>query len=200
VIKHSSSDQFAEGLVYRAVPSPGTALKSGRPVTIWVSTGKPTFVVPYVVGTSLSRAKRVLAAAHLKLVAKSIASAKYKAGRITHQSPMRGGRLPAGGTMTLWVSTGPAKLLVPDVRGESAQQARRDLQHAGFKVRNAGASTATSDYSLAGKVAGQSPVGVKARKNAVVTIYLYYYSVPKTTVTTPTSVPPPPPPPTTGVT
>ena len=95
--------------------------------------------------------------------------------------------------MTLWVSTGPPKVLVPDVRGESAQQAARDLQNAGFEVKNAGGSTATADYSLAGKVAGQSPVGVKAQKKSVVTISLYYYAPPPT-VTYPTS------PPTIGVT
>ncbi len=185
VIRYGSSDRFADGLVYRTIPSPGSALGSGRPVTIWISTGPPTSVVPNVVGESLSRAKRVLAAAHLELKTKRILSGQYTIDRVTRQSPRRGGRLPAGDTMTLWVSTGQPRALVPDVRGESAQQATRDLRSAGFKVRNAGPATATSDPSLAGKVAGQSPVGVKARKKSVVTIYLYYYVAPS---------PPPPPP------
>ena len=166
VIKHGSSDQFAKGLVYRAIPSPGSALQSGRPVTIWISTGEATSVVPDLVGKNLSRAERALAAAHLKLITKRIPSGKYSVGRITRQAPGRGGRLAAGGTMTLWVSTGPPKVLVPDVRGETAQQATRDLRNAGFQVKNAGAYTATSDYSLAGTVAGQSPVGVKARRRS----------------------------------
>jgi beta-lactam-binding protein with PASTA domain len=89
--------------------------------------------------------------------------------------------------MTLWVSTGSPRVLVPDVRGETAQQATRDLRNAGFEVKNAGPSTATSDYSLVGKVAGQSPVAVKARKKSVVIISVYYYVAP----------PPPPPPPVT---
>jgi serine/threonine-protein kinase len=188
VIKQGPSDQFAQGLVYRAMPSPGVALQSGRPVTIWISTGKATYAVPDLVGASLSRAKRALAAAHLKLITKSMPSGKYKVGLIARQAPRRGGRLPAGGAMTLWVSTGPPRALVPDVRGESAQQATRDLRNAGFKVKNAGSYTPTSNYSLVGKVAGQSPVGVRARKKTAVTIYLYYYSVPQPT-TTPTPAP-----------
>jgi serine/threonine-protein kinase len=188
VIKHASSDQFSQGLVYRAVPGPGSALKSGRPVTIWISTGPATSVVPNLVGTSLSRAERVLSAAHLELITKRIPSGRYGVDRITRQAPGRGGRLPAGGTMTLWVSTGSPRVLVPDVRGETAQQATRDLRNAGFEVKNAGPSTATSDYSLVGKVAGQSPVAVKARKKSVVIISVYYYVAPP---------PPPPPPPVT---
>jgi eukaryotic-like serine/threonine-protein kinase len=197
VIKHGSSELFTSGVVYRATPSQGSALQSGRRVTIWVSTGPPTSVVPNLVGKNLSQAERALAAAHLRLIVKQIPSGKYKVGRITQQAPGRGAHLPVGGAMTLWVSTGQPKGLVPDVRGESAQQATRDLRNTGFRVKNAGPHTATSNSALAGTVAGQSPVGVKAPKKTIVTLYLYYYVAPPPPPSPPPTVAPPS---TTGVT
>jgi serine/threonine-protein kinase len=186
LLQWGPSSSVRSGLVYGTHPGAGARLPIGSTVRLLVSTGKPESAVPFVVGTNLKRTKRKLARAHLKLIVKPMPSGNYPIGHILRQNPGRGGFLPAGGTMTLWVSTGPSKVLVPDVRGESAQQAMRDLRNAGFRVRNAGPSTPTSNSGLAGTVAGQSPAGVKAPKNTVVILYLYYYVAPK---------PPPPPPP-----
>ena len=180
------SSSVAKGLVYGTRPLAGSRLPAGRTVQLLISSGPPESAVPYLVGAKLDRARQALAGAGLRVVVKGVPSGTYPAGRIAREMPGRGGSLPAGGTVTLWVSTGKPRTLVPDVRGESARQAARDLRSAGFTVRESGTYT-TSNSALAGSVAGQTPVGVKAPRKTVVTLYLYVYVAP----------PPPPPPPVT---
>ena len=59
--------------------------------------------------------------------------------------------------MTLRVSSGPAKLDVPDVTGLDEESARLELENAGFQVQVTDEST--SDPAEDGVVLGQSPAG-----------------------------------------
>jgi serine/threonine-protein kinase len=56
----------------------------------------------------------------------------------------------------LFVSTGPAKVTVPDVTGETEAQAKSDLHNAGFQVSVA---PQTSSTATAGSVISQAPAG-----------------------------------------
>ena len=191
VTQNGSSSQYAKGSVYKTTPSAGSDLQSGDQVTIWISTGAPTSIVPDVVGKALSRAKVELADVELKVAAvNGIPSEKYPRGVITRQSPGRGKSVPKGGEVTLWVSTGKPERVVPSVLNEPEQQAVTDLRNAGFTVRVT--TTPTSNYALNGLVASQSPAsGATKKDGTVVTISVWYYNPPSP------PPPPPPPPPTT---
>ena len=187
VTQNGSSSQYAKGSVYKTTPSAGSDLQSGDQVTIWISTGAPTSIVPDVIGKGLARAKVEFADVELKVAAvRGIPSEKYPKGVVTRQSPGRGKSIPRGSEVTLWVSTGKPERVVPSVLNESEQQAITDLRNAGFKVRVTTA-TPTSNYALSGFVASQSPTsGVKRKDGTLVTISVWYYNPP---------APPPPPPP-----
>lgn len=62
-----SSNDIVEGNVTRTDPAPGTAVSEGDSVTVYVSSGKETVVVPMLEGLSLTAAKDALAAAGLEL-------------------------------------------------------------------------------------------------------------------------------------
>ena len=49
-------------------------------------------------------------------------------------SPASGGQAPYGSAVTVNVSTGPPTTTVPDVMGDSVQQATAALQQAGLSV------------------------------------------------------------------
>src|SRR4029077_411744 len=49
--------------------------------------------------------------------------------------PPNGNKVPSGSKVTLLVSSGPAKVDVPDVKGESASDATSALKSKGFKVK-----------------------------------------------------------------
>lgn len=62
-----SSSEIAEGNVIRTDPKAGVAVAEGDEITVYVSSGKETVVVPTLVGLSLAQAKDALAAAGLQL-------------------------------------------------------------------------------------------------------------------------------------
>jgi serine/threonine-protein kinase len=91
--------------------------------------------------------------------------------------------VPKGSTVTLDVSKGPPQVTVPDVVGETSQQAVLALQNAGFQVNQQYVSTDASQDNI---VQSQSPAGGStATKGQTVTIVIGQHS------------PGPPPPPTT---
>jgi len=55
-------------------------------------------------------------------------------GQLIDTSPAAGQSVPVGSNVTLVVSSGPAKVNVPDVTGESEALAKSDLHAAGFEV------------------------------------------------------------------
>ena len=62
-----SSSEIAEGNVIRTDPKAGVAVAEGDEITLYVSSGKETVVVPTLKGLSLSAAKDALSAAGLQL-------------------------------------------------------------------------------------------------------------------------------------
>ncbi len=88
-------------------------------------------------------------------------------GIVFKQDPTPGTKVDKGGTVTLWVSTGPPKVTVPAVKGESWAKAQADLvecrTEAG-EVHRAGQDSGRGDRDRPGR--GQSvPKGSKVRVN-----------------------------------
>jgi serine/threonine-protein kinase len=114
-------------------------------------------VLPGVVGDPLKQAKRAIRAAHLSIgrVFRQ-SSSLYSAGQVISTDPPAGQTLPVGTKIDLFVSSGPAKVTVPDVTSESEGQAKANLNAAGFKVSVA---KQTSSTAPAGTVISQTPTG-----------------------------------------
>jgi len=96
-------------------------------------------------------------------------SDRFKKGIVFKQDPGAGTKIDKGGTVTLWVSTGPPKVQVPAVKGEQWTTAQQTLNQAGLVAiehivpgNNKGVVTATDPP------AGQSvPKGSKVRVNVM---------------------------------
>jgi serine/threonine-protein kinase len=58
---------------------------------------------------------------------------RYKKGIVFKQDPGAGSKVDKGGTVTIWVSTGPPKVTVPPVKGEQWTKAQADLVNAGLR-------------------------------------------------------------------
>jgi len=59
---------------------------------------------------------------------------QFASGTVIDSSPSAGQPVPSGSSVTLVVSSGKAKVNVPDVTGENQQTAKSALTNAGFKV------------------------------------------------------------------
>ena len=98
------SDDVDEGKVTRTDPPAGTELDKGETVTIYVSSGKSTAIVPNVVGKTEADAVSALQAAGFRVVRISQTVAlEANDGKVIDQSPSGGSEAEKGSTVTITV-------------------------------------------------------------------------------------------------
>ncbi|GAA3396561.1 Stk1 family PASTA domain-containing Ser/Thr kinase [Streptomyces roseoviridis] len=135
VITYAFSRSVAQGAVIGSDPEPGTERSPDSAVALQVSRGAP-IEVPDLTGESVPDATATLQEAGLKVVvaAERIHSPE-DAGTVAAQSLAEGSRAAKGDTITLTVSKGPRMVAVPDVVGMKTDEARGELEAAGFRVK-----------------------------------------------------------------
>jgi len=152
-------------------PLAGAKADEGSTVNLTVSNGPPSVNVPSVSGLTAAQAKQELKAARLK-VGRTVTepSSTVPSGDATRTDPQSGQSLPVGSEVTLFVSSGPAAVPVPDVTGQSQSSATALLQSQGFSVTT---STQESTTVQPGNVISQSPAGgTKVQPNATVNLVI----------------------------
>jgi beta-lactam-binding protein with PASTA domain/predicted Ser/Thr protein kinase len=144
------------GVVIGEDPSGGSMADKNSTVSLSVSQGPSAVSVPSVVGRTQSSAEAALHQAHLRSRIVRRSSSQFSLGQAIGTDPRSGQAVSPGTQVTLFISSGPAKKLVPDVTGESASAARTQLTNAGFTPRT---TTQTSTTGTPGNVLSQSPAG-----------------------------------------
>nr|WP_205615274.1 Stk1 family PASTA domain-containing Ser/Thr kinase [Streptomyces harenosi] len=135
MVTRAFSEDVPEGFVISTHPATGTRVRAGAAVALTVSKGRPV-EVPDVTGEDLDEAKAALEEAGLKVrVSADQVTSEYDKGQVARQSPGSGRRAAEGDTVTLTLSKGPEMAEVPDVVGDSVDDARRALEDAGFEVK-----------------------------------------------------------------
>jgi len=130
--------------------------------------GGKTDSVPSVVGMTQSAAEKAVIKAGLKPAVVTVSSASVKAGLVTQTDPQFGTKVAPDSVVTLDVSTGPHKIKMPAVTGESESTAQSQLQQ--FNVTT---KTDPTSSKPAGTVVQQSPpAGTLLAPNSPVTIYV----------------------------
>jgi eukaryotic-like serine/threonine-protein kinase len=115
-------------------PRPDTEAPEGSTVTITVSTGPGVEGVPDVQGLPRSDAEAQLQAAGFEPKVEEVFSADVKKGLVVDTSPPQGTLIERGSPVTLRVSRGPEQVEVPDVVGETRENARSAIESAGLRV------------------------------------------------------------------
>ncbi|WP_285513105.1 Stk1 family PASTA domain-containing Ser/Thr kinase [Streptomyces sp. NBRC 14336] len=135
MVTREFSDSVPRGFVVSTTPEAGTERRSGSAVALVVSKGRPVDV-PDVTGESLQDAREELEEAGLKVKVadEQVTSAEFDKGEVAAQTPEAGSQAVSGDTVTLTVSKGPEMVEVPDVVGEKVDDAKAELEAAGFEV------------------------------------------------------------------
>jgi serine/threonine-protein kinase len=157
------------GTVIAQNPLAGVKAKQGSSISLTVSSGPGNTTVPTVVGETLQQAKSSIQIANLK-VGKVVhqTSSQYEKGQVIDTSPAAGAQPPVGTHVTIFVSSGPPSVQVPDVTTEDVGQAKSSLQGRGFNVST---TFQVSSTAAPGTVLSQSPAGGKsAATGATVTL------------------------------
>ncbi|MET9760181.1 Stk1 family PASTA domain-containing Ser/Thr kinase [Streptomyces sp. NPDC006372] len=135
MVTREFSEDVPKGSVISARPADGTKVRAGSAVALVVSKGSP-IDIPDVTGADLADARSELEDAGLKVKVSTerVNSSEYDKGQVVKQSPVPGGTAAEGDTVTLTLSKGPEMIEVPDVVGDSVDDATRTLEGAGFQV------------------------------------------------------------------
>jgi len=115
-----------------------------------------TYAVPLVNNEPVATARQQITAAHLRSTVVNQPSASVASGRVIRSNPPEGNNVPANTLVTLYVSSGPSKVGVPNVEGKQQAAAETQLQNAGFNVSVQQDTTSTQP---AGTVVNQNPAG-----------------------------------------
>jgi serine/threonine-protein kinase len=173
------------GTVTAQDPRSGTSLVEGASVRINYSTGPKQVAVPPVVGLDYSTALQQLQAAGFA-VARTDVESTQPAGVVTSQVPSGSSTATKGSTVNLSVSNGPQTTPLPDVTGQTQQDATATLKAAGFKVQVTKQDTDVETFD--GVVISQDPVGNSQQDpNTVVTLFVGKYVPPPVDTTTGTT-------------
>jgi eukaryotic-like serine/threonine-protein kinase len=190
-VQQQSSSQVASGDVISTSPTAGQTVPINTSVEIFISSGKPLVKVPDVSGQSQDSARSALQAAGFQVTTSTHSNSSVKAGDVISQDPGGGTDVSSGSTVTLVISTGPAKTTttptatVPSVKGQQASGATDALKAAGFNVSQT--TKKVTNPANDGVVVSQSPTG-SAPKGSTVTIVVGQLQ--SGTTTTPTTTTP----------
>jgi serine/threonine-protein kinase len=159
-----------KGIAIKTSPRAGKLVPRGSDVRLLVSSGAPKVTLPNVVGQDKDVARGTLEDLGLN-VTTELVNADSPKGRVTAQSPGGGTTVDKGSRVTLTVSKGPERVEVPDVVGQSRDDAQATLEDAGFKVKVV--EQESPDPAVADTVLRQSPPGGgREDKGSTVTIYV----------------------------
>jgi len=151
------TDNSASGTVIGEEPQANAKADAGSTVTLTVSQGPGDGTVPSVQGLRAARARRLIVAAHLKVDRTFTESSnQFAAGVVTRTDPTAGQSLPIGTGVTLFVSSGQAKVSVPEVTGEPQAAATQALSNVNLKTTT---TKQPSSTDTPGTVISQIPAG-----------------------------------------
>ncbi|HET9740875.1 MAG TPA: PASTA domain-containing protein [Solirubrobacteraceae bacterium] len=137
-------------------PRPDTEAPEGSVVELTVSTGPGEAPVPTLAGLPQKQAEEQLREAGFEPRVEKSFSDTVRSGRVIDTSPPAGTTIERGSTVILNVSRGREQVEVPDVVGESEDNARSALEGAGLR---AGKVTEEESEEEPGTVIEQSPAG-----------------------------------------
>ena len=107
----------------------------------------------------------------LKLDARDDTESDQTKGTVTKQNPKGGSKVEKGSTVSVWFSTGPQTVSVPDVANKGQEEAKSILESAGFKVGSV--KTVDSGTVEKDKVVSTDPAAnSKQTKGTIITLYI----------------------------
>jgi beta-lactam-binding protein with PASTA domain/serine/threonine protein kinase len=145
--------------------------EEGSRVTITLSAGPDTAAVPDVTGLSLDEASQQLGDAGFVPSHKAEENADVEENIVIRTDPAANAQAAVGSTVTVFYSSGPNTIPVPDVRGQSENDARNTLSGAGFTNVQA-QQEASNDVEQGQVIRTDPPAGQQAAANATITLFV----------------------------
>ena len=186
-----SSDDYDEGKIVSQDVEKGDKVEKNTTVKVIISSGAGSVPVPDVTGSSSSNATAKLENAGFKVSTDYKYSDSVAQGNVVETSPAAGTSAKKGETVIIYLSRGAESTPMPNLIGQTEEQAKSTLSQMGCTVN---VNTEYNSTQEAGKVVGQSiDPGNAVTSGTTVTIAIskgqqtYYY---KATITAPNNASP----------
>ncbi len=155
-ITEQHSEEFESGQIIDQTPEPGVEIAEGSEVSLVVSIGREEVEIPDLIDLPESEAIRAVRDVGLEIDIQREFNADVPPDTVFGQSPSAGEMVPPGSIVTISVSRGTELRRVPDVTGQTRQQATAALQDLGFRVN---VTEEFSETVAQDRVISQSPEG-----------------------------------------
>lgn len=127
------SDEFDDGTVFAQDPPPRSVMTAGELITISIAQAPETVVVPDVVDKTRTEAVDQLSALGLTVDVRRESSEVIDMDLVIEQSLRAGDEVANDADITVVVSTGPERAIVPSLVGLSNADAAAELERLGFE-------------------------------------------------------------------
>lgn len=139
-IEHSDdTDEWSldvpQGMVISITPEPGTTIAHNEAVDVVLSKGPMPVQMPDLIGQTKDYAQKTLEEDKLEVTFEEEFSDSVPVGQVLYTSQDAGSTLHWGDAVTVTVSKGPETVKMPDVVGKSPEDARKELEALGLKVK-----------------------------------------------------------------
>ncbi|MBE0447335.1 MAG: Stk1 family PASTA domain-containing Ser/Thr kinase [Actinobacteria bacterium] len=170
--RYEPSDEAQRGRVIYTEPGPGERLPEGSAVKLVIGKGPETLQVPDVQGKTRDEAKGILDNAGLQITLTEEPSENISKDTVTRTVPIAGSEVKKGSSITVYISSGPKMITVPNVVGMVEDEAKEKLADKGFSnIEVQDIPGVQSDMD--GKVISQDPSkGKQERSNAKIQIFV----------------------------
>jgi serine/threonine-protein kinase len=175
LIEYSLTEDVDQDIVIRQTPTGGTTAPPDTPVDLLVSSGPFSIDVPNVAGGTADDAILELTRAGFSNIeTQEEFSPDVAVGIVISTNPAAGQSIPRDATVIVIVSKGPEPVAVPDLTGDSVDQARSTLEGHGLNlVVSSNTIEVPASSGLIGLVADQDPnSGTTVKSGTDVTVFL----------------------------
>lgn len=169
-IQNKPDPKVAQDNVIATQPLGGSRIDKGSTITLQVSSGPSQVAVPRLAGLTQQQAEQQLNSVGLRLnpdVRREASSVDDK-DKVTSQNPVEAQKIDTGGQVTISLGSGPDKVRVPDVVGQSIDVAQPNLtDSSGFKVT---IQEVPSNQAKGTVISTDPAAGTQADKGSTVTV------------------------------
>ena len=166
VVERRPHGEVLEGFVIETLPGPGETVPVTGVVTVYVSEGAVPTVVPSAVGLTPEEATELLEEWGFVVAtgpALDVAWDDPNDGLVAEQAPPAGQVHEFGSTVTIRVGRAATEANVPDVGGDTENEARQAIESEGFTFAKAADTPLAPGDPNIGRVASQNPTAGTSR-------------------------------------
>jgi beta-lactam-binding protein with PASTA domain/predicted Ser/Thr protein kinase len=168
----AASSEEQRDLVIAQDPEAGAEAEEGSEVTITIGAGPETAAVPDVIGLTVDEASQRLIDAGFVPRQQAEENADVEENIVIRTDPAAGAEAALNSAVTIIYSSGPNTIPIPEVRGQSENDARNTLSGAGFTGNIQAQPEASNDVAEGQVIRTDPPAGQQAAPNATITLFV----------------------------